>query len=333
MSFSSMIVMSLSLVRPIISLTLPMTPFLYFLLIYFLKSFLFPVPWIPLDEQPGNCSLQPEHLEKAKISFDYVLLPENRGVIKQKEISGITYSRKYPGHFWGVNDSGNGQVLYLYDQTNAKLRKSFILHGILNTDWEDMTIGKDSNQEDVLYIGDIGDNKARRASYNLYQFKEPEAKKLDGKVANILLEFNVMKYQYADGARDAESLAYDPVEEKLYVISKREKNVGIYVLPNEFAEETYQAVKMGTLPMSNVVAADFSANGQRFILKTYSNIFLWERNTENQPFCEMIISTPCILPYSMEPQGESICFFGESYATVSEQRFSIEPRLLTHDIK
>ena len=252
--------------------------------------------------------------------------PDTLGIINQKEISGITYSIKYPDHFWGISDSGNGAVLYLYNGADATLKHLFILNGLNNTDWEDLTLSIEGN-EGVLYIPDFGDNQAKRNIYTVYKISEPEIKSPDKKINNLFLSPDRIKYKYAEGPRDAESIAYDPIDSCLYITTKRESMVNVYRLSTEQTDSTQHISSIGTLPLTNVVASDFSPDGMQFILKTYTNVYLWNRTSKSESFCSMISRDPLLLNYQLEPQGESICFFGDSFITVSEERFKITPQL------
>jgi len=84
---------------------------------------------------------------------------------------------------------------------------------------------------------------------------------------------------------------------------------------------------IGNLPINNVVAADFSSDGLKFFVKTYTNIYLWERTSTEESFCSMMGRKPVNIPYQLEPQGESICFTEGGFVTLSEERFDIKPQL------
>ncbi len=252
--------------------------------------------------------------------------PDTLGIIKQKEISGITYSIRYPDHFWGISDSGNGAVLYLYSGEDATLKHLFILNGLNNTDWEDLSLAREGNTG-MLYIPDFGDNQAKRNIYTVYKIEEPEITTPDKKINNLTISPERIKYKYAEGPRDAESIAYDPIDSCLYITTKRESMVNIYRLSTEQKDSIQHISSLGTLPLTNVVGTDFSPDGMQFILKTYTNVYLWMRESEDESFCSLISKDPYFVNYQLEPQGESICFINDSFITVSEERFGITPML------
>ena len=230
---------------------------------------------------------------------------------------------------WAINDSGNGAVLYLYSVEDANLRALFILNGISNVDWEDLGMHNE-NENGVLYIPDIGDNEAKRSVYSIYKIPEPVIAENDAKINKLNVTPEVLRYMYSNGARDAEAMAYDPVDKKITIISKREKKVFIYSTEWISSGPKRTLNPLGQLPLTNVVAADFSSDGSKFLLKTYTTIYLWIREHKNEPFCSMISRTPIEVPYQIEPQGESICFSTKGILTLSEERFRIQPILFLY---
>jgi len=79
----------------------------------------------------------------------------------------------------------------------------------------------------MIYVGDIGDNKAKYKNYRIHIFEEPLIE--DSLV--VVQDVRTIKYVYDDGARDAEAFFVHPTSGDIYIISKREEQVGIYHLP------------------------------------------------------------------------------------------------------
>jgi hypothetical protein len=280
------------------------------------------------ESNKAYCGFDKVDISTLPLTDKFDTLAQDRGKVGQKEISGIAISQKYQGHIWGINDSGNGSVLYLYDTENANLKKLFILSDLSNTDWEDLTIGTGLSGNTHLYIADMGDNEAKRDEYAVYKIEEPKTEALDGEIAHTVTKKEVIPFMYDDGPRDAEAIAFDPVGKKLIIISKRESQVGIFELPDEPGETPHYLQQIGELPLTFVVAAEFSADGLLFMMKTYDQIFIWERQSAEEDFCDMVARTPERAPYTMiEPQGESICLNEKGFFTLSEERFGIQPRL------
>ncbi len=132
------------------------------------------------------------------------------------EISGLAMSRKHPGVFYAVNDSGNTNQVFAVDCSGATglLKATYTVSGVGNTDWEGLAIGKDSAGRPAILVGDIGDNFASRAEITVHSFTEPD------QLANASVTPVTYRFAYADGKHDAESLLADPVTGRIHIASK-----------------------------------------------------------------------------------------------------------------
>ncbi|KOY54093.1 hypothetical protein, partial [Streptomyces sp. XY332] len=132
------------------------------------------------------------------------------------ELSGLAMSRKHPGVFYAVNDSGNTNQVFAVDCTTAtgRLRATYTVSGVGNTDWEGLALGKDAAGLPEILVGDIGDNFSGRAEITVHAFAEPD------QLADATVTPVTYRFAYADGRHDAESLLADPVTGRLYVASK-----------------------------------------------------------------------------------------------------------------
>ena len=72
---------------------------------------------------------------------------------------------------WSQNDSGNAAMLFAYDSTGAP-RGAVQVRDADNTDWEAIAIGPCPRGE-CLYIGDVGDNFARRSYVRVWRIPSP----------------------------------------------------------------------------------------------------------------------------------------------------------------
>jgi hypothetical protein len=83
------------------------------------------------------------------------------------------------------------------------------------------------------------------------------------------------------------------------------------------------------MPFTLIVAADWSADGTEILIKSYKQVYYWQRKND-QSFKEVLSESPEILPYDEEPQGESIAFAidGSGYYTLSEQAKGVKPTLM-----
>ncbi|MFD9269792.1 putative Ig domain-containing protein [Streptomyces goshikiensis] len=132
------------------------------------------------------------------------------------ELSGLAMSRKHPGVFYAVNDSGNTNQVFAVDCAGAggRLVATYTVSGAGNTDWEGLAIGKDAAGLPAILVGDIGDNLSGRAEIAVHAFAEPD------RLADATVTPVTYRFAYADGRHDAESLLADPVSGQIYVASK-----------------------------------------------------------------------------------------------------------------
>ena len=86
------------------------------------------------------------------------------------ESSGVVASRRYHNVLWTHNDGGGPkkQVLYAIDR-EGKTHASFPVVGPTFHDWEDIAIDDAGH----LYVGDIGNNDAKRDTLAVYEIDEP----------------------------------------------------------------------------------------------------------------------------------------------------------------
>ncbi len=246
--------------------------------------------------------------------------------IEINEASGIVASRRYPGLLWTHNDSGDKPRLFLIKPDGA-LVATVYLEDVFNRDWEDITAWYDKAEDKYfLIVGDIGDNRAIYDYKYIYRIEEPEIDIDKKEQLAFVKDVEKIIYQYADGSRDAETLLFDPIDKNLYLISKREKQVGLYLFTPGFNwGDTLHIEKIATLPISYAVAGDISPDGKDVIVKTYDQVFYWERDA-NETLADVLAKEPLLLPYMKEKQGESLAWNldASGYFTLSEQADAAE---------
>ena len=242
---------------------------------------------------------------------------ENMGEVDKRlnEASGLVASFQNPKCFWSLNDSGNPAEVFLIDG-NAKTKLVCKLVGIKNRDWEDLAIGSGPKAgKKYLYVGEIGDNNRAYDFKYLYRFEEPSEK--NGSEQTIT-DVEKLVVKMPDGKRDAETLMIDQSTNDLYIISKREANVRVYLQKFPYGD-TLKPAKVLELPFSWVTAGSISSDGAEVLIKNYTKIYYWKR-TQEKSIVELLAKTPREIPYEVEPQGEAICFASDNsgFFTISE---------------
>lgn len=260
----------------------------------------------------------------AKVPQEYALDTK-----RLDEASGLARSLLNPNILYSHNDSGGANAVYAIN-TEGQLKAKIVIDGVKNRDWEDIATARDSQTGiPYIYIGEIGDNLSRHPSVAVYKLAEPSLAMGDTLIlANTYETFNI---QYEDGPRDAEALFVDPRSQDIYIISKREDQVGIYrVAYPQSTTSINIAKKQGKMQMSWVTAADISANGKYILVKNYMGIRRYKRGAK-MSIAEALGRKGKNLPYKLEPQGEAVCFdaSGKGYFTLSEAAQS-GPQMLYH---
>jgi hypothetical protein len=248
----------------------------------------------------------------------------NLGLIENPSIdeaSGLAASRKNAGVLWTHNDSGNQNSIFAINLKGQNLGE-YRIGFIPNRDWEDIAVGPGPDEhQQYIYIGDIGDNDAEHYIKYIYRIAEPLVDTSQSPVDTILSEFDVIAFRYPDSERDAEALMVDPWTKDIYVVSKREDSVRVYRA--SYPQETSKVSILEyitAINLSNITAGDISALGTEILLKNYTNIYYWKRG-QSQSIGEILETSPQLVPYTPEPQGEGISWAPDAsgYYTISEE--------------
>ena len=138
-----------------------------------------------------------------------------------------------------------------------------------------------------------------------------------------------------------ETLMIDPNSKELFLIAKnKKKKQNIYKIDTENIEidEIQKAKKYLTLNLKNlkgeITGGEISRNGQKCLIKTYKNVFLWERK-KDEKWKNIWSQAPKILKYIPESQGEAICWSNDenAYFTLSENENSDQEQNLFKYLK
>ena len=258
---------------------------------------------------------------------------EDKGLIEFSEIneaSGIAASKINTNVLWVHNDSGDSARIFAINNSGKHLGV-YSIENATNRDWEDIEVGPGPvDNESYIYIGEIGDNSAQYDLKYIYRVPEPVVNPDQNPVYISLGNVDVIKYQYPDGPRDAEALLVDPLTKDIYVVSKREVNVSVYraAYPQSLTD-VITLDKIATLPLTQIVGGDISADGSEILLKNYDFVFYWQRNAQQTITDVFTHNQYYQLPYKREPQGEGICwsYNSDGYYTVSEELLGVPAHL------
>lgn len=258
----------------------------------------------------------------------------DRGILENKgidEASGLAVSRSNPNRIWTHNDKGGANRLYVLGP-NAESYGFFWIWGTGNRDWEDICIGPGPEDgKSYIYLADMGDNDAAYEQIIINRFVEPDISGLDTVGANRVDETEVDRliFVYPDGPRDAECLMIDPWTKDLYIVTKREARSSIYVARYPHSTTEVKTLeKIAEFPFNRALAGDISTDGKEIVVKTDRRLYYWKRET-GETVLDALKRQPTLLPYFVEPQGESFAWTtnANGYYTLSEKSGIVEPRL------
>lgn len=187
-----------------------------------------------------------------------------------RESSGLAASRQFTNVFWTHNDKGNAQVLYAIARDGSLLGQ-FDITGAQFSDWEEVATDDKGN----LYLGDIGNNDAKRNELAVYQITEPDPKAKNKSVAVT----RSWKLRFPGKPFDCESLFI--LGTNAYVFSKvfDDARSTLYRFPlSEDKEPLVLEVIAETKIKSPVTAADVSRDGSLLGVTAKSGAFVFQIN-------------------------------------------------------
>lgn len=262
------------------------------------------------------------HAQQAPFHAAETLGMLNAGQLQ--EVSGIIASTKKPGFYFVHNDSGDAARIYLING-KAEQVATYQLENCEVRDCEDIA-RYNYRGTNYLVLGDIGDNRGKRKDIHLYLFPEPIFE--EGTSSYIIPDSVIRKVhlRYPDKPRDAEAFFVDPLDGSLYLISKRDFKSQIYQasLFSSAPVDSLLLKEVGKLDNNFMTAADISSDGRFIAIKNLVNVYFWERG-ENETVAQCLRRVPRRLDYTIEPQGEAICFdlSGTALLTVSERTLGL----------
>ena len=238
------------------------------------------------------------------------------------EISGIAASRRSDDLYWVHNDAPRPARIDAIDGA-GNWRGQLRLEGVRAVDWEDIA-SYERDGKSWLLIGDIGDNGASRAEYELIAVEEPLLS--DTASTQSSRPAWRLRFRYPDGAHDVEAMAVDVESQQVLLISKNppvrvyslplapsaqsatlaRKRLELDFLPKPSASERlarFPAARLGGSP----TGLDIDSDNRRAVLLTYRDIWLFERRGE-ETWWQALARRPQHLVLPPLAQAEAIAF-------------------------
>lgn len=232
-----------------------------------------------------------------------------------REASGIAASALHKNVFWTHNDSGDRARAFALRHDGA-VALTVRFGPIAPTDIEDIAIEDVNPQSSNLYFADIGDNAQVRANVAIYRVAEPSH--LEGEQRDLRAERMTVRYE--DGARNAETLLFDPRTKNLYIATKKKGGPArVYRVGPFVPSGRVVATLVTSVNVSLATGGDISRDGRFIALRTTTDAYVWPRRS-GETLEEALARPPCPMAVAPEPQGEAFAFFadGSGFVTLSE---------------
>lgn len=227
-----------------------------------------------------------------------------------RESSGIAASRRHAGVFWTHNDKGNDPVLYAIDRSGTVLAQYPVAAS--DDDWEDVAL----DDQGRLYIGNIGNNKAKRDTLEVHRLAEPNPQQAaDASGAALQIE-RTWRLTFPGSPFDCESLFIR--EDKGFVISKLRNGgpAAIYRFSLDGAGDQVLE-KVCELPVRTpVTAADLSTDGTRLAVLSEAGLHVVAVEAGD---LSKIGDKPELIPLPAR-KLEGVCFTSDGILLTAESR-------------
>jgi hypothetical protein len=190
------------------------------------------------------------------------------------EASGLAVSRLTASRLWAHNDSGEPQLVALNAQ--GKVTGRMRVSGAKVEDWEAIAVGP-CPAGSCIYVGDIGDNEAKRDRVTIYRISESKG------TSDAPDTAEAFHATYPDGAHDAETLLVSP-EGRLFIVTKGDTGpVALYAFPRELRagatsrlERIGQPRESGKPSQANrITDGSVSPDGRWVALRTNTTLTLY----------------------------------------------------------
>jgi hypothetical protein len=240
------------------------------------------------------------------------------------ESSGLAASARSSEYFFTHNDSGDSARIFAVNRKGETLA-TIRVPNAQNQDWEDMARGRDPQGQNVLFLGDIGDNQGKREQVQVYRIPEPEVDVTRRGVRTQSEPATRFELQYPDGPHDSETLLFNMANGTLYLVTKERlmRASGVYATTGPLdPKQVNRLTKVGWIRFMSLpstvrsltdalgrlmaTAGDISPTGDRVVVRTYTDAYEW--NIPNHDMGAAFLSKPTHLTLPPMRQGESAAY-------------------------
>lgn len=241
-----------------------------------------------------------------------------------RELSGLARSHRYGDLLWGINDSGNAPVLVAIRPGDG-IRGQVLVEGAANTDWEDIA-SFEIDGAPYLAIADTGDNFSVRRSAAVILVPEPEP------MAETVTPIRTVRFTWADGPRDVESMAVDILNDRILLADKGRQPPGLYALPLHGGGPDPHPVRIASFPnliptpppralpigahwRGTPTAMSLSDDGRRLVVLTYESVSTFDR-APDQSWAAALASPVASVRLPVGGTQESVALSADGHSAI-----------------
>ncbi len=183
------------------------------------------------------------------------------------ETSGLLF---YNGKLITHNDSGNTPQLFEIDTVSLRVIRSVTITNVMNTDWEDIT-----QDENYIYIGDIGNNLGNRRDLAIYRVLKSDYDISENVLAERI-EFGYedqLDFQENANANDWDAESLFVFNGQLIVLTKQWRTNGTKAYAIPIMPGSYSAKNVGSYAIDGLVAgATYSPDTETLFIIGYTRL-------------------------------------------------------------
>jgi YHS domain-containing protein len=256
-----------------------------------------------------------ENIKKPVIKKDW-LKPEQSFTISTAipEGSGLVF---WNGKLWTHNDSGK-PLLFAIDPITGKLQTTYVLPGVENKDWEDL-----SDDENYFYLGDIGNNLHIKDTLRIFRIEKRSLLEQKPKIDVITFTWPETWNRGKKGKINFDCEAMAVINDSIYLFTKewqKGKRTRMFTLPK--VPGTYIAKYHATLNTNVLVTgASYHTETKKLVLCGYNVLLrpfllVFEEGRASDFFSGPVKKIKIRKPFR---QTEGISTFdGKTYYSISE---------------
>ena len=204
------------------------------------------------------------------------------------ECPALFPSRRHPGVFWTLSDSGAKPVLVPVRADGSKVftakgyAQGVTLAGATNVDWEALT-GDDAGN---LIVGDVGNNVSRRKELAFYLCAEPNPDDISVPARKVTFAWpDQTAFPDPELAHDCEAMFL--LRGKLYLLTKHRRDTLTYLWRADLPATGDRATltKLARFDIGGMVTdACLSPDRTRLAVLTYRNVWVFDLPATGEDF-------------------------------------------------